>query len=275
MVKICKYIYVHFTTILLVTACWFNRQLEVAAVSYAVIFLHETAHLLAAAAIGLRPSHIIFFPFGVNLKLKNNIVFSLSEEIILYAAGPLSNIIMALAALPFHNRNELWRLFYLNNIVLFAFNMLPIVPMDGGIIMKKILSYILGSRNAAKIMTVCSVFLITALVFAETYITLHYRFNFNIFFVMIFLTGNIFTVREKYHVDFVKELMNYKCKDDFKFKRVKTYLLKDAESSRRLAECFAQGRHYVIFCENKDGKICEICTEREIIERLLERRGRR
>ena len=39
------------------------------------------------------------------------------------------------------------------------------------------------------------------------------NFNFTILFAVIFLTGNIFTNKEKYYIDFTKELMFYKSKD--------------------------------------------------------------
>ena len=268
MIKTGRYVYIHFTTVMLWVVCWFCRRLEVTAVSYAVIFLHELAHLAAAAAMGLHPSRIVFFPFGVNLKLKSSIIYSLPEEIILYIAGPLSNIIMALAVLPMQKYGGLWKMFYINNIALFAFNILPVIPMDGGVIIKKLLAHTLGTRRAGQILTVSSVIVISALIIAEIFISLKTSFNYNMLIIMIFLTGNIFTEKEKYRVDFVKELMYYNYKDDFKYKKVKTYLLKDKKCCRKLAENFAQGQHYVVFSVN-DGKIDEILTEKEIIEKLL------
>ena len=73
MIKISKGIYIHFLTVLLFIFCYINRKLEILAISYISIFVHEIAHLTAAIAIGLLPSRIIFLPFGVNLKLKNTI----------------------------------------------------------------------------------------------------------------------------------------------------------------------------------------------------------
>ena len=56
-------------------------------VTYAVMILHELAHCLAAVCIGLKISHIDFYPFGVNLKLKNKFVYSLADEIIFQRAA--------------------------------------------------------------------------------------------------------------------------------------------------------------------------------------------
>lgn len=270
MIKLCKYLYIHFTTILLFVVCFLTRKLEILAVSYSAIFIHELAHLVAALLIGLRPSHIIFFPFGVNLKLKNTIVYSITDEIILYFAGPFLNILMALLAISYlKNGNILFRIFYLNNISLFVFNLLPILPMDGGIIAKKILSRRVGSRCAEKILKLVSGIFIMLLLLSEIYISMHHQFNFTVLFAMIFLTGNIFTNKEKYHIDFTKELMYYTNKDNHKIKKVKTYLIKNNINYRKLAENFDQGHYYIVFRENDIGKIEEILTEREIIEEIL------
>ena len=48
-------------------------------VTYAVMILHELAHCLAAVCTD-KISHIDFYPFGVNLKLKNKFVYSLADE---------------------------------------------------------------------------------------------------------------------------------------------------------------------------------------------------
>ena len=89
MIKIFSGIYIHFLTIALFAVCYITGKLETLFITYLIMFIHEIAHLLAAIGIGLKPARIIFFPFGVNLKLKNKLVYSLSDEIILYIAGPL------------------------------------------------------------------------------------------------------------------------------------------------------------------------------------------
>ena len=110
--------------------------------------VHELAHTAAAAAIGLRISHITFFPFGVNLKLKNKIVGSLADEIILYASGPLINAVFALLAMLLYKRFPIYKLqyIYILNTALFIVNLLPAMPLDGGIILKKILDFTFESE---------------------------------------------------------------------------------------------------------------------------------
>lgn len=269
MIRILGGIYVHFTTVLLFVFCYINRRLETVILSYGAVFLHEIAHLIAALIIGLKPSHIILFPFGTNLKLKNSIVYSLSEEILLYLSGPLLNIVLCLFCLPFLHKNNYIQFFYYNNLGLFIFNLLPILPMDGGIVLKKILTRKVGSRRAENILKAISVFLIVLLMTLEIYLLWKNNFNFTILFAVIFLTGNIFTNREKYHIDFTKELMFYKNKDKKKIKKVKGYMIKNDANLKELAKNFSCGSNYIIFKENKTGKIDKILTEREIIEEIL------
>lgn len=268
-IKISRHLYIHFTTVLLFVLCYLNRRLEVLAVSYAAITAHELAHLAAAVFIGLTPSHIAFYPFGVNLKLKNSIIYGLSDEIILYAAGPLSNILMALASIPFIKQNQYANLFYINNIFLFLFNMLPILPMDGAAILKKLLAHKAGQRRAEAVLKVSTVFLIGILLAAEAFIFVHGQVNFSVLFTAVFLTGNLFTNKEKYRVDFLKELMFFRKKENFKFRKAKPYIIKEHESYNELARNFSQGSYYIVFEENIGGGINKIVTEKQIVEKIL------
>ncbi len=268
MIKLSKGIYIHFTTVLLFVFCYINRKLEVLSISYALVFLHELAHLLAAFCIGLKPARVVFFPFGVNLKLKNSIIGALSDEIILYMSGPLLNAFLAVLGV-FFIKNEYFNLFYYNNLGLFLFNILPILPMDGGILMKKILSARVGYRRSETILKCTSFILILFLISIQGYLLIKNKFNFSILLAVIFLTGNIFTNKEKYNLEFTRELMFYKMKDKKKIKRVKGYQIKYDVNYKDLAKDFSRCNHYIIFKEDKNGKINEILTERHIIEEIL------
>lgn len=249
--------------------CWYNKNSDILVVSYLSIFLHELAHLSSALLIGLKPSHIVLYPFGVNLKLKNKIVYSLTDEIILYLSGPLINAIMAIFSIPFLKNGNLWNIFYWNNLMLFLFNLLPIIPMDGGVILNKILAYKVGQRLSGITLRITSTVLICLLVFYEIYLMLLSRFNFNLVFICLFLIGNIFTTKEKYQIDYIKELMYYKKKNNFKLKKVKSILIKSDTDYKEIIKNFSQGNSYIVFKEDSNGKICEILTEKEIVDKIL------
>ena len=248
--------------------CYINRKLEILTISYISIFFHEIAHLIAAMVIGLKPARIVYLPFGVNLKLKNTIIGSLSDEVILYVSGPLLSAVFAFLSL-LYIENQHMKLFYYNNIGLFIFNMLPIIPMDGGVIAKKILSARVGYRKSENILKTTSFILILFLIIIQLYLLNKNNFNFSILLITIFLTGNIFTNKEKYNLEFTRELMFYKQKDKNKIKRVKGYQIKWDANYKELAKNFSRCDNYIIFKEDKKGEIKEILTEKHIIEEIL------
>lgn len=268
MIKIGK-IYIHYLTVLLFVICWITRRLELIFLSYFAVFLHEMAHTLAALLIGIEPSYIAFFPFGVNLRVKSRIIYSISDEILLYMSGPLLNAVLALFIQIFFQKTLYINYFYWNNIGLFIFNLLPILPMDGGMVVKRILSDKIGSSNAEKILRYISAILIFLLLVFEIWLAVNNKLNFTLFFIIVFLTANIFTNNEKYSINFIKELLYIKEKQNKKINKADVLLMNEDYSERKVAESFNASKSYVVLKKNKKGKIVEILTEEEIIDKIL------
>lgn len=268
MIKFGK-VYINPITIAMLAVCYITRRLEMFYIVYGVMTLHELSHLLAAKMIGLRAAYIAFHPFGVNLKLKNKLICRLSDEIILYFAGPLCNIVLACAALLMFRfyPNPWLRFFYGSNIMLFVMNMLPVVPLDGGMVLKKLLMYRVGYKAAGRVMTAVSVLLGTALFVLGAYVLYVTQFNYSVLFISVFLLGNAFTQKEKYNVDYVKELMFYK---DKRTKRVRHCIESITEDYRRIAKNFNLNAYSVVYFLSDKGKIEKIMTETEIIDKILE-----
>jgi len=273
LIKISKGLYIHYTTVLFFVICWFTRRLELLFISYFTAFLHESAHLLAALLIGIEPKYIAFFPFGVNLRIKSRIIYSISDEIILYMSGPLLNAVFALFTQIFMIKYSFGSLFYWNNIGLFLFNLLPVLPLDGATILKRILSDKIGNKFAEKFLKAVSITLILILVSIEIVFVIKSSFNFSILFIVVFLTANIFTNTEKYSVNFLKELIYIKKKSKRDFARAEVYLISEDCDKRKLAENFNAAKSYVIMKRNKSGKISEIMTEEAVIDSILNHRA--
>lgn len=269
MIKIGRLFYIHYTTILFFVICWLTRRLELLFLSYFTVFLHEMAHTLTAILIGIEPSYIAFFPFGVNLRIKSKIVYSISDEILLYMSGPLFNAVSALLIQVLCEKTAYFRYFYWNNIGLFLFNLLPIMPMDGAMVIKRILSDRMGCRKAEKILKCISICLIFFLILLEIYFAVINSFNFSVIFIIVFLTANIFTNTEKYSINFVKELIYIKKKLKRDCVKAEVYLANENISERKIAENFIPTKHYVVLKKDKAGKIDKILSEEEIIDKIL------
>ena len=242
MIKITNYLRVNVLTIALFVFCIIFNKADMLCVTYAVMILHELAHCLAAVCIGLKISHIDFYPFGVNLKLKNKLVYSLADEMILYFSGPFCNILFALIAMIVYSRypNESVKFFYISNTMLFCMNMIPSVPLDGGILLKKIIAYRLGYNSANKIMTIISA------VFSALMI------------------GNIFTQSEKYNVDLTKTLMF----NNKKKKSVRHIVVENECNYCDIVDEFIPKDYNVVYIVSDDGKVKDIITETQVIDKL-------
>lgn len=269
MIRISKYFRIHILTIVMLAVCAVFHNLNSFFVPYLVMLLHELCHTISAVCIGLKISHITLYPFGVNLKLGNKMVYSLSDEIILYASGPLFNACAALIAVILYKTYpyEELRYFYMCNVMLFVMNMLPAVPLDGGIILKKILAYRIGSKSAGTVMTVVSAVIASAEVLLGVYVIWKTKMNFSILLFSVLMIGNIFTQKEKYNTDFLRALMFHEKKNK---KRVRHIMADSGESYEEIAGRFNTGDYGVVYVTNSDGKILKTLTETEIIKKLVD-----
>lgn len=269
MIRFTKYLRINILTIVLFIFCFFSGHLRTLLVTYSVMLCHETAHMLAALAIGLRVSDMTFYPFGVNLKLKNKMVYSIADEIILYLSGPLFNVFAALVSMTIYKYfpSEMLKFFYMCNIMLFVMNMLPALPLDGGIILKKCLMYRFGNRHAKRIMRIVSVVISCAVTVLGIYVIYITKMNFSIFLFAMLMIGNMFTQNEKYNVDFIKELMFYNKKKKNKVKHIITNVDSDYRS---IADKFDMHSYSVVYLTDNEGKITETITETQIMKKLID-----
>ncbi len=134
---------------------------------FLTVFLHELGHALTAKKFGIKTKDITLLPIGGLARLER-LPEKPSEELMVAFAGPLVNIVLALGTSLFIslpnsseemvaqlangvNANNFFLNFYLVNIVLAIFNLIPAFPMDGGRVLRALLSYKLERHVATKI----------------------------------------------------------------------------------------------------------------------------
>jgi Zn-dependent protease len=133
---------------------------------FASVLLHELAHAFVAKRFGVRTTEIVMFPIGGLSRMER--ALKPTEELWITVAGPLMNIVISVALFGylFYTRepvsiripdlfrpivgNPLERLAY-GNLLLAGFNLLPAFPMDGGRILRALLSYIREEDEATRI----------------------------------------------------------------------------------------------------------------------------
>lgn len=132
---------------------------------FASVLLHEMGHAVVGRRFGVRTTEIIMFPIGGLSRMER--ILRPSEELGIAIAGPLVNILLSAGIFVYmfyrhvpvpikiadvlqpSDANALARLAY-GNLVLAAFNLLPAFPMDGGRILRALLSLIRPEDQATR-----------------------------------------------------------------------------------------------------------------------------
>lgn len=105
-------------------------------VAFAVVFLHELAHAWVARRKGIPVSDIELLPFGGVARMSSELVVEPRKEMVVAAAGPFANLVLCVLALGL-GHHGIWHdvfgpFFVQCNLLLFLFNLLPGLPLDGG-----------------------------------------------------------------------------------------------------------------------------------------------
>lgn len=109
------------------------------------VALHELGHSLVARAKGSYIHEIVLYPFGGAAKI-SNIPRNPIDEALVALAGPAVSLVLGLI---FRNFELTGFLGYLN-LMLFFFNILPVFPMDGGRVLRAVLSLKRGRVEATR-----------------------------------------------------------------------------------------------------------------------------
>ena len=99
--------------------------------------LHEMGHIMAYLFLRHRFPHIEVTMTGFCMKTRGE-RFSANEQLLLVAAGPGVNILLAVWAVFCLSRRATiwWSAFFAANLLTGAFNLLPIPPLDGAQILR-------------------------------------------------------------------------------------------------------------------------------------------
>jgi stage IV sporulation protein FB len=130
---------------------------------FACVVLHELGHAVAARRYGIATPDITLLPIGGLARL-SRMPDNPGEEVVIAVAGPLVNVVIAAILVALGGRIDftgtmttagvipefLTRLATVN-VFLVLFNLIPAFPMDGGRVLRALLTYPLGRQRATAI----------------------------------------------------------------------------------------------------------------------------
>lgn len=140
--------------------------------------------------MGLKPEKIEMTPFGFFLEF-NPITDKSEKEILrintlVAIAGPITNLIIIFSIL-FLNISFIGRdLAVYSNLIIFAFNLIPIYPLDGGRVLKYILDWLYNDIRADNLINKISNFYIIVLTMIGS-IAIYYLKNISVLIIIGYL----------------------------------------------------------------------------------------
>ena len=168
-----KYIYVSRLCHLLIFIGGILGLLSHILIVYVSVVCHECAHLLMCKKLGVKTKRISFYPYGAHLEISS--LVCPKKQLLISVSGPLCSLLLfALAKLIYLIfKNPYISYFSMINFTLFMFNMLPSIPLDGGEILRSVLSLRFGILNSFRIITYVSYFFETVFLFAGFFICIN------------------------------------------------------------------------------------------------------
>ncbi len=167
---------IHFTFFLLLAFFFLllgPRGLALIVGIFFFVTVHELCHSLVALHFGIKVKRITLLPIGGVASMTES-PKKPYQELLISIAGPLSNVMvvlifyyplmlllgkdtlmhpfyMMIGKVPFTGQISIIAHIYWLNLVLAVFNMLPAFPMDGGRVLRAILSYRMSYKEATDV----------------------------------------------------------------------------------------------------------------------------
>lgn len=240
---------------------------------FASLAIHETAHILAASLQGGKFRTLRIFPVGLNAEIEADET-ERTGDLVTDISGPLVNILISamglILDLYFPKQPNNIRFIAYINACLAIFNLIPVVPLDGGRILQKLLVSKLGFYKAYKVTRRISAGTLTLIMVVGIFQFIGNVHNYS----LVLLGGYIYNYLK--HGGTEVSLMNIK---NLIYKRSR-FLRKGIYPGRelvvlnsaKLSEILKNmdfDRFHIIYVLDKELKFVKLFTEQDIIESLL------
>lgn len=152
------------------------------------VTLHEFGHITALCLFGSQPDEIVFGIFGIRIQQNKYILSDLQQTVVVFC-GPLVNAILfatfLVANLVF--QKQILLMISAVNLVMGIFNLLPILPLDGGRIMFYLLGLFFIEKTVHRIMRIICIILLFVLILAGSFILLKTGLNISLITTSVYL----------------------------------------------------------------------------------------
>ena len=247
-----KIIRLDYTSIYLLFILFLCGYIRIGLIISLIILVHELGHVLVCLIFKYKVISVTLYPFGGITKVEKDINTETNKEIVLALAGIFMQILL-IPIVKFINIHD-YDIFLKYNLSIMFFNMVPIIPLDGAIILKSILNKIFSFKTSYKLYVVISIINIII------YVGFNYKYSLNNYLIIgIFIYKIINSIKEYKYIYNRFLLERYLKKYKFKYLNTKVGTLdilkldtyqyfkedkKIVSEEKKLAERFDKSRYF-------------------------------
>lgn len=243
---------------------------------FGIVFIHELGHVAAAKGLGWRIKEVQLLPFGGVAVVEEQGTISAWEETIVALAGPLQNGIMILFAIAMHKLgiwdNE-WSAYFIQaNLMIGLFNMLPILPLDGGKVMQSLFSLWLNYYRTIYYCTWLSMAMSVLIIGVSISQFPSVGIHLNLLMIGLFLLyANGYQMRNiQYH--YIRFLMNRELRASKmmdKGVRAQPIIVKKSKKIKEVIRLFMREQYHLVYVINELGVIQAVLPEQQVIKKYF------
>lgn len=241
---------------------------------FTVALLHELAHVYCAHRLGVSVSRITVYPFGVAAQLSGEYIKSSEKEFIIAFSGPFFNMILFWLCVILSDHLSYSTLqFCLDiNIAMAFVNLIPALPLDGGRMLKSILTSQMGFIRAYNFMLRLSRILIYAMATFAIYIFISSGFNFSLVLISAFLLQNLSREQRTISHITLNEILNnsQKLKSRNMYK-AKVICVTEETSASVILRHLSYDYFCVVHVADKNCVIAKTLSETQILGALIQK----
>lgn len=237
------------------------------------ILIHELAHVCLAFKLGFKVNCVELFPFGGVARIEGFIGLEPLKEVKVAIIGPVINFLFAVILIfikKYLFEYQIIILLIKTNLILALSNILPILPLDGGRILRAVLSLNLGIKKATSYILNFTYFLSVSMILCG--VLLFIRDVNGIYLILFFIFIIIAAKKEKDMAVFIflKQIIckSQKVSESGIYKVQHIICLNDMKI-KSVIENFLPNKYHIIIVIDREGNVIETLYEKQILEGVI------
>lgn len=243
---------------------------------FAIVLIHELGHVAAARSFGWHVRMVQLLPFGGVAEVDGPGAVPAREELVVALAGPLQNIWMIVLSMLMTTLGigdpEWWSYFAEANRIIVLFNLMPVLPLDGGKVLMAAVSYVMSYHRALVFCSWLSLVLSSLLVVVAVYPAFNGGIQLNLLVVGLFLAVSNWYGHKHIPFQYVRFLMGRESRGQVWIHSgsiASPVITQGSHFIWPIMQLFMREKYHLIYVMNEKGDIERVIPEQRLIDMYL------